>query len=164
MSSAKRKISPPTGAHRLDYVEEKIVLNRNQRPPEWQVPIKNSRLTHAQFLHLVYGFAIDQPAIATARYTGVSQRTVNDLYRLMRLRLAEIRDQHDLAEIKELDELWAYHSERHARAPGWRNEDRVYQVIESQVRLKAREWGRYWLLSVLLQSMYDKPLARRSVK
>lgn len=126
----------------------------------WRIPLPRARLAHAQFLQVVYGFAHDCTASETAARSGVSVRTVNSLFQLLRERLVADIDRFgvdtyvDSADWDEAYERWK------ASHPGRRHLYFWLYWLEVRARLACRDKGPFWLYGRLLQSIYERPLSR----
>lgn len=137
----------------------------NKRTQLWAVPLRNAKLGHAQFLQIVYGFALDETATETARQSGVSLRTVNNLYEMLRGRLLHVvptalppayeREPDIYRQVVE----WAHESRRRAHR-GWRKELEAHRLAETRARVTVRDYGSFWLMAALLGSAYNEKLER----
>lgn len=132
---------------------------RNYRSLRWLVPAEKSRLSHAQFLQITYGFAVDETATFTAQQSGVSQKTTIGMYRRLRRRLVALRGRYDLGGEVDMEELWAFHEDRQSRFPGWRKDELDLHFLESDLRYRVREFGPFWIYAALLKSLYQEPLS-----
>ena len=128
----------------------------------WSVPFGKTRLRHAQFLQILWGFVHDDTAVRTAQESGVSVRTVNNTYRA--LRIFAIADPliTAMSDTPYTDEqnVRDYHFERHGKHPGWRDDEEYIHWDESYLRYTIYRHQPVTFFSRMLEALYARPLQR----
>lgn len=141
----------------IDMATKSAQVYRKRSSSVWKVPLSGTKLTHSQFLQLLYGFAHDATVTETAEQSGLSTRSVGKYFTRLRRALPQLVSSYNWSEVPSSREITDYFELRKARMPGWREKDKELHLEETKARLITMNIGNYWLFGMLLYAIHDDP-------